>query len=247
MAVGLVLVLSGRGRAEEVALGAGLGLSVAADGKNQGLGVGVLVAGEHALMRRSGFIAQAYGGALWTATRSGSCDPPCELSARLAFTGVKGRLQVVSRFIDAGLGVARGTMVTRGGTSRAVLSRGTHLHALFGLGVGVLDRFALSATYLWFPTANHLTGGLWLSYRMRTPPRPPPPPTDQEPPPLASAGACASCAPHTALGQSCTHPHRRASPTSQTPSPQAPCTHAYTRKGAFVHTGTLPSPYAASR
>jgi hypothetical protein len=75
IALSFVLVTAERSRAEEVALSAGLGLSVAADGKNRGYGLGVLIAGEHALVRKGGFLAQAHGGALWTATRSASPRP----------------------------------------------------------------------------------------------------------------------------------------------------------------------------
>jgi hypothetical protein len=169
------LVTAGRVRAEESAIGAGLGLSVAADGKNKGYGVGVVVAGERALIRRGALSGQAYAGALRTATRSGSCDAPpdlCELSARLVFAGMKARLHVHSRFVEAGMGVGRGRLVTRGGGSRPAVTRGEQLHLMFGFGIDLLDHFALSATYLYFPTANHLTGGVSLSYRIRRPPSP---------------------------------------------------------------------------
>jgi hypothetical protein len=174
--VSVIILLTTAGRrsqAEELALGAGLGVSVAADGKNQGHGLGLLLLGEQVVFRRSLLLAQVYGGGLWTGTSSDSCQPVtadrCELAARLAFTGVKGRLQALSRFVDLGVGVGAGTIVTRGGTSRAAEVRGVQLHALFGFGLVLLHRFALSATYLYFPTANHLTGGVSLSWRFRPP------------------------------------------------------------------------------
>jgi hypothetical protein len=174
--VAVVMLAAGRSQAEELALGAGVGVSVAADGKNQSHGLGLLLLGEQVVFRRSLLLAQVYGGGLWTGTSSDSCEPvtadTCELAARLAFTGVKGRLQALSRFVDLGVGVGTGTIVTRGGTSRAAEVRGAQLHALFGFGLVMLHRFALSATYLYFPTANHLTGGVSLSYQLRSPPRP---------------------------------------------------------------------------
>ena len=105
----------------------------------------------------------------WPAENScGAGTTPCNVSAKLAFVGVKARLMLpipyFGPFFEAGVGGSFGRIHTRSG-SAVDRSGGPFMHHFpltIGVALGRRNQHHLAFSYLFHPRQDHVVGGIVL-------------------------------------------------------------------------------------
>jgi hypothetical protein len=113
---------------------------------------------------------RAYAGLLLTGA-NGDCPlTPCDVSAKIGFLGVKGRLLApipyVAPFFELGFGASVGSMSTRAGGIVDIERSGVMYHVPFALGLalGEHHEFELSLQYLLHPEQRQFGGALAIGF-----------------------------------------------------------------------------------
>jgi hypothetical protein len=113
---------------------------------------------------------RAYAGLLLTGA-NGDCQlTPCDVSAKIGFLGVKGRLLApipyVAPFFELGFGASIGAMSTRAGGIVDIEQSGIMYHVPFALGLalGEHHEFELSLQYLFHPEQRQFGGALAIGF-----------------------------------------------------------------------------------
>jgi hypothetical protein len=109
---------------------------------------------------------RAYAGVLLTGANSDCLLEPCDVTAKIGFLGVKGRLLApipyVAPFFELGLGASIGVMTTRAGGIVDIEHSGVMYHIPFtlGLALGPHHEFELSFQYLFHPEQRQFGGAV---------------------------------------------------------------------------------------
>lgn len=113
---------------------------------------------------------RAYAGVLLTGSNSDCQLTPCDVSARIGFLGVKGRLLApipyVAPFIELGVGASLGSMSTRAGGIVDIERSGVmyHVPVTLGLAIGEHRDFELSFQYLFHPEQRQFGGAVAIGF-----------------------------------------------------------------------------------
>ena len=113
---------------------------------------------------------RAYAGVLLTGSNSDCPLAPCDVSAKIGFLGVKGRLLApipyVAPFIELGVGASVGSMSTRAGDIVDIERSGVtyHIPLTLGLGFGEHHEFELSFQYLFHPELRQFGGAVAIGF-----------------------------------------------------------------------------------
>jgi hypothetical protein len=113
---------------------------------------------------------RAYAGLLLTGA-NGDCQlTPCDVSAKIGFLGVKGRLLApipyVAPFFELGFGASVGSMSTRAGGIVDIERSGImyHVPITLGLALGEHHEFELSLQYLTHPEQRQVGAALAIGF-----------------------------------------------------------------------------------
>jgi hypothetical protein len=127
-------------------------------------GIGAFGEVEYVYSRVEWATPRAYAGVLLTGT-SDDCElTPCDVSAKIGFVGVKGRLLApipyVAPFFELGVGASLGSMSTRAGGLVDIEQSGVMYHIPFALGLALGEHrdFELSLQYLLHPEQRQFDG-----------------------------------------------------------------------------------------
>jgi len=148
---------------------AGLGLAAPLRQQGQdvnGKGTGGYAAAEYIFRLTHWFTPRLYAGGIFAPAESDSCGGvvPCDVSARILFTGAKARLMApipyVGPFIELGFGVSGGRISTRSGRQVDVTGEGLMYHVPFSLGlaIGARHQFDVAFEYLFHPEQKQFSG-----------------------------------------------------------------------------------------
>jgi hypothetical protein len=113
---------------------------------------------------------RAYAGVVFAPNRAGCDVSPCDVSARIFFTGVKARLLApipyVAPFIELGVGASLGKLSTRVGQFVDASISGATYHIPFGLGLalGEHHQYELAFQYLFHPEVHQYSGGIVFGF-----------------------------------------------------------------------------------
>jgi hypothetical protein len=152
-------------------LSVGFGISVpTVEGTDPDSG-GLYAAGEFVLVPSMWFSPRLYGGVLFTSTDPSTCPTPgCDVSAKIGFLGIKGRLTIpipyVAPFLELGLGMSVGTLTTRIYDTDVEFTGVTyHIPIAIGLSFGNMHNYIvdLALSYLDHPAQSQINGAFALS------------------------------------------------------------------------------------
>jgi hypothetical protein len=148
----------------------GLGES-ALDSRDSPTSAGVYGGAEFVLVPSMWFSPRLYGGVLFTSTDASTCPTPaCDVSAKIGFLGVKGRLTIpipyVAPFFELGIGMSVGTLTTRVYDTNVDFT-GVTYHVPFAIGLSFGNKHDyvvdLAFSYLEHPAQSQLNGAIALS------------------------------------------------------------------------------------
>jgi hypothetical protein len=151
----------------------GIGLSASTRSDVNVIGSGFYASGEFVLVPNLWVSPRLYGGLLLTSTDSSRCDgaTPCNVSAKIGFLGVKGRLTIpipyVAPFFEVGVGASAGTMTTQVDSIVAKDFTGLTYDIPFALGLslGEMHHYIVDVafSYLFHPALSQFDGALAVS------------------------------------------------------------------------------------
>jgi hypothetical protein len=150
-----------------LAVSAGFGFTFPTDNTIDATSNGAFGEVEYIYRRVEWFTPRAYAGLVLTSPEY--CElVDCDVSSKIGFIGVKGRLLIpipyVAPFIELGLGASLGSLTTRIGTLVDIEDSGLMYHIPFALGLvlGKSRQVELSFKYLSHPAQEQFNGALAL-------------------------------------------------------------------------------------
>jgi hypothetical protein len=151
---------------------AGLGFTFPADDTidDDAIGNGGFGEVEYIYQRLEWLTPRAYAGAVLTWPVADCGYNPCDVSSKIGFVGVKGRLLApipyLAPFIELGVGASLGSLSTRVATLVDVEESGLMYHIPFALGLvlGKSREVELSLAYLFHPAQEQYIGALALGF-----------------------------------------------------------------------------------
>jgi hypothetical protein len=133
-------------------------------------GTGVLAAAEYVYLLSPWFSPRAYAGFLATFPDGSSCGggSPCDVSAKIGFTGVKVRFAIpipyVAPFLELGVGASLGAISTQTPeSSHDSPGIAYHIPTAIGLALGEKHNIEFAFSYLFHPEQEQVMGGLVVS------------------------------------------------------------------------------------
>jgi hypothetical protein len=154
-----------------VVVSAGLGVTAADVSGSTPDSSGFYGAAEFVLVPSMWFSPRLYGGVLFTSTDTSTCPTPaCDVSTKIGFLGVKGRLTLpipyVAPFAEVGLGVSVGALTTRLYDTDVEYTGVTyHIPLALGLSIGEMHHYVVDIAFstLVHPAQLQSNGALALS------------------------------------------------------------------------------------
>jgi hypothetical protein len=148
---------------------AGLGFSLPIDDTIDANGNGAFGEVEYIYQRLEWLTPRAYAGVVLTWPEDCG-DNPCDVSSKIGFVGIKGRLLApipyLAPFIELGVGASLGSLTTRVATLVDVEESGLMYHIPFTLGLvlGKSREVELSFKYLFHPAQEQFNGAVALGF-----------------------------------------------------------------------------------